>query len=313
VIGFVCLALMTGGATAVAAPRPAAPDERAPRSKFGLGIVALVVAWLVLCATAIPLLAGVKLRASQSDAARGDLPAALKDATQARDVEPWAFSPYEQAALVQEQAGNFPAARSWVEKAIDRDRDNWQLWLLAARIQVKLGAVADAKRSLARAKALNPRSCIWKPRGCEPSGPSKPSSPSGLALPRGKAEKTVRGTGRARVRVVFYDVAGHPDPQAIGATPPPGERFVAVKLGFENRGAKPVDTSAAVSIMDDRGGTHDPVSGPGLQPVLGRATIAPHVGIVGYTTFVIPASAKVRTVDVGPLGASGATAEFSVS
>jgi Flp pilus assembly protein TadD len=40
--------------------------------------------------------------------------------------------------------------------AISRSRDDWTLWLIAARIQTERGNVAAARRDLAQARRLNP-------------------------------------------------------------------------------------------------------------------------------------------------------------
>jgi len=86
----------------------------------------------------------------------------LKDALDSRSIQPWADSPYLQLALLEEQAGDLNRAHSWIRQAIDRDHNDWQLWLVAARIETRLGAVEEAARSLAEAKRLNPRSRLFQ-------------------------------------------------------------------------------------------------------------------------------------------------------
>ncbi len=86
---------------------------------------------------------------------------AYEEATGARQLQPWAASPYLQIALVQETAGNFPAGIEAVDAAIKRDPENWRLWLVRARIQTKAGQIAEARRSLSRAAELNPRSPLF--------------------------------------------------------------------------------------------------------------------------------------------------------
>jgi hypothetical protein len=163
VVGMVCLGLLTGPATAVPArPRVARDDERPPaRRRFAVGAVALVLGWLVICAEAIPLLAQMKLNDSQEAVAGGDGEDALSDALAARALQPWAASPYLQLALVHEEMGELPAARDWIGEAIDRDSEDWRLWLVAARIETKAGSPEDAERSLRRAAELNPRSPLF--------------------------------------------------------------------------------------------------------------------------------------------------------
>jgi len=122
-----------------------------------LGAAAIVAGWLLICAIALPLLSGIKVSASQDAVGRGDVAAAIKDAADARSIQPWAPTPYQQLALVEEQAGNLRDARAWIRKAIEHNPDDWALWLIAARIETVQGAVAAARRSLARARELNPR------------------------------------------------------------------------------------------------------------------------------------------------------------
>ena len=99
---------------------------------------------------------------SQAAVRRGDLGDALAAAKRARDIQPWAATPYLQLALVSEQAGALASARVWIDKAIARDRTDWRLWLASARIETRLGRVTAAERSLRRAVALNPRSPLLK-------------------------------------------------------------------------------------------------------------------------------------------------------
>ena len=94
--------------------------------------------------------------------ARSDLTSALKHANAARDIQPWAASPYLQLALVNEEAGALPRARHWINEAIDRDRLNWRHWLVLARLETKLGYPRVAADSVRRAAELNPRSPLFR-------------------------------------------------------------------------------------------------------------------------------------------------------
>jgi cytochrome c-type biogenesis protein CcmH/NrfG len=165
-VGFVALALTTGPATSPASqPRLAQPDERPPmgvRRRFGIGIAVLVLAWAMIGAQLIPLLAQRAIARSQAAAQRGDLADAEGQATAARDIQPWAASPYLQLALVAEQQGDLARARTRIDQALHRDPANWRLWLTAARIQTKLGDVRGAEQSLQRAVELNPRSPLFR-------------------------------------------------------------------------------------------------------------------------------------------------------
>jgi O-antigen ligase/polysaccharide polymerase Wzy-like membrane protein len=136
--------------------------ERGERSlRFALGAAALACAWLVICAQAIPWLASMKLSGSQAAVRSGNGDAAFNDAADAKRIQPWAASPYLQLALVEEASGHLAAARNWIDKAIERDRENWRLWLVAARLETKAGDIATAARTLERAASLNPRSPLF--------------------------------------------------------------------------------------------------------------------------------------------------------
>jgi hypothetical protein len=150
-VGIACLALLS---TATEGP-PARPRARL-RVAVALAGAALVVM------QAIPLVSRLRLDASEAAVQRGHTNAALHDALAARDVEPWAVSPYLQLALVTEQAGELANARGWIREALRRDDEDWRLWLVASRIEAKQGDVAAAAHSLAEAIALNPRSPLFR-------------------------------------------------------------------------------------------------------------------------------------------------------
>jgi Flp pilus assembly protein TadD len=46
--------------------------------------------------------------------------------------------------------------------AIDRDPADWRLRIVAARIEVRRGAINRARRQLSEARRLNPRSPIFR-------------------------------------------------------------------------------------------------------------------------------------------------------
>jgi tetratricopeptide (TPR) repeat protein len=153
-VGVLALALVTGPATGVEAQAAKRRGKRYILARLGFVGVALAV----VVSQMIPLLAQSDIQSSQSAAGRGDVSAALSRAHDARDWQPWAASPRLQEALVQEQAGHLQAARTAIEAAIARDRSDWHLWVVAARIDARMGARAAGLESLAEAKRLNPRS-----------------------------------------------------------------------------------------------------------------------------------------------------------
>ena len=181
VVAVMTLALLTGSATApvsvAGAPGLSSPlladrrliavDRRTPRrglrwpsGRLAAVAVALVGSVLVV-AQVVPLVADVRIRASQRAVARGDTGSAAHHALAARNLEPWAPTPYLQLALVAEQQRDLDAAHRWIGKAIDRDASDWRLWLVATRIELERGRVDAARRTLRRAVQLNPRSPLW--------------------------------------------------------------------------------------------------------------------------------------------------------
>jgi O-antigen ligase len=165
ILGLLCgpATLPTAGGRGAGIPEPQPPERQPPvRRRFPLVAAGLAVVWLLICAQAIPLLAQLQIGDSQEAARRGDRAGALGDAFAARNLEPWASSPYLQLALLKEEDAALQAARGWITKAIDRDREDWRLWLVAARIETKQGAIGAARASLAQAARLNPRSPLFQ-------------------------------------------------------------------------------------------------------------------------------------------------------
>jgi O-antigen ligase len=129
----------------------------APPPRFGLGVVTLLVAWAAAWAGGVVFLTEVKLGDSREAASAGDLKAAAQDARDAINIQPWAAGPRLQLALVEELAGDLDAAKLELDEAIERAPDNWQLWFVRTRLDVKSGQVGAARRDLDRARELNPR------------------------------------------------------------------------------------------------------------------------------------------------------------
>jgi hypothetical protein len=166
-VGVVCLALLTGAATVARVESPvSSPDggRRGRWSAVGWRAGLVVVALGLVLAQTIPLATELKIRASQKALKRGDAVAALSEARNARTYQGWAASPHLQVALVQESRGRLRSAREEIRTAIERDRSDWRLWAVASRIQEESGSIAEARRSYDTAKALNPRSPLFKPK-----------------------------------------------------------------------------------------------------------------------------------------------------
>ena len=159
VVGIAALGLIVGPATLddLGAERPV----RSKRSRIAAGVGLLGVAWLLICAQAIPWLATDKIEDSQAAVRRGNLNAALKDALDAKSLQPWAASTYVQIALVAETRGDLEASHHWISEAIQRNSRDWRLWLVASRIERKSGLHEQADRSYVKARSLNPRSPLF--------------------------------------------------------------------------------------------------------------------------------------------------------
>jgi tetratricopeptide (TPR) repeat protein len=121
----------------------------------------VAVCLVAICLEGLALMSQARLEESQAAAKRGDAAAAVSAAEDARALEPWASSPYLQIALLEEAEGNLQAARARIAEAIDRDPSNWRLWLVSARVDVNAGFIGEARKSLARARSLNPRSPLF--------------------------------------------------------------------------------------------------------------------------------------------------------
>jgi hypothetical protein len=153
-VGVFVLALLTGPATGTTSAAASA------RGRLAV-VVAVVAAGAIVAAEAVSLLTDVEVRRSQADVRAGNLRLARSHALDATKLEPWAATPYLQLGLVDEARGDPVSARAAIGKAIRRDDEDWRTWWIAARIDRRLGHAAAAARSLARARALNPRSALF--------------------------------------------------------------------------------------------------------------------------------------------------------
>jgi O-Antigen ligase/Tetratricopeptide repeat len=159
VVAILALGLLTGPATEPEFSGLQAVEARRGRPVFRIALAA--IAFGLIVAEAIPLLANMEVRKSQDSVNSGNLVEALDQAESARSIQPWAASPYLQLALVQELGGRTDEALVSIETALEHDQSDWRLWLVAARIQTKAGEIADARQSLAKARELNPKSQLF--------------------------------------------------------------------------------------------------------------------------------------------------------
>jgi tetratricopeptide (TPR) repeat protein len=162
-LGIVCVGVLTGPATLAGteAGRPAGL-RRAARVAIALLAVGLIVA------EAIPWMVDRQLRESREALAAGDGPAAETRALEARRIQPWAASPHLQLALVREHERDFEGARRAIARALELEPENWQLWVVAARLDAGAGNLRRARRELDRARELHPRSPLFPQEGVRP-------------------------------------------------------------------------------------------------------------------------------------------------
>jgi hypothetical protein len=164
-VAVVALGILVGRATAA----PRAPRDGSRRPALGrpltrrvLRTAGVAVALAAILCAAVPMLAQNRLDASQEAAARGDAAAAIEAADDARAVQPWASTPYLQLALLEEQRGNLGEANRQIGEALERDRSDWSIWLVAARVQTKAGFIGRGRRSLRQAERLNRKSQLFE-------------------------------------------------------------------------------------------------------------------------------------------------------
>jgi hypothetical protein len=114
-----------------------------------LAVAAIVPQFVVLSS-------GSHLRNSQAAFAAREPTKARSEALAAKAIEPWAATPYLELGFVAEAQGNFSTAAHWLDEAIDRSRRDYNLWLIATRIEVERGRAQAAVRDLHQACLLNP-------------------------------------------------------------------------------------------------------------------------------------------------------------
>jgi hypothetical protein len=153
------VAALALGSVAVAAS--ARSGERTP---LGWPVRAsLVVLALVAILVQLPgLVSTSRVRDSQKSFRAGDVEAALTEATEAADAEPWAASPFAQRALVEEASGRLKAAAVDARRAIEREPTNWRHRVVLARIEAKRGHTKVALREFRRGRELRPEATVFQ-------------------------------------------------------------------------------------------------------------------------------------------------------
>jgi O-Antigen ligase len=149
-------------AAAVAAGAMADPLTRAPRLLARAPVAAFAV---VAALIQVPALASTSAtRSSQREFNANKTQAALADANDAIQAEPWAAGPYVQRALVEESMDQLDAARLDLLRATKREPTNWRQPLLLARIDAERGDTAAALADYKRAKQLRPKGVYVNPQ-----------------------------------------------------------------------------------------------------------------------------------------------------
>ena len=152
------------GVSALALAHGTPVRERAPRPHWGVRAALASVVLVVLVFELVPLLAGHALLQSRRAAAEGRPVAARAAALRAHALKPWATAPLEQLALLAESRGNLAEAQRWADAARRANPDDWQVRLLAARVETRRGAIVPAREDLRAARRLNPRSPLFAGR-----------------------------------------------------------------------------------------------------------------------------------------------------
>jgi Tfp pilus assembly protein PilF len=91
----------------------------------------------------------------------GNFSKALTEAATAHRIEPEAATPWLQRALVLEQLDDVSGASQAIIQAEVRERNNWQIWLVASRIATEADQPTLALADYRRARSLNPTSPIF--------------------------------------------------------------------------------------------------------------------------------------------------------
>jgi tetratricopeptide (TPR) repeat protein len=188
----VALALLSGPAlgpkddTDAEASGEETADPAWRRSLLPWGLATIAAGLIAVLLAATIFLSHRQVSASQAAADDGDLAEAGEEARTAIALTPWAMEPRRQLALVQESAGDLETAAATAAEASDRAPDDWQIWLVRARIATQRGQIDEAEADLAEARRLNPRAALFSSlRGPLPPAPP-PNRPGAAAQSQGR-------------------------------------------------------------------------------------------------------------------------------
>jgi len=143
-----------------ASPEAAEPEARiSPRAGPGLGprLIGAALCLVALVAIGLPLAAARSVEESREQAAEENYEAALEDARDAIEIQPYAATPRIQEAVVLERLGLLDEAADAAREATARESTNWRLWLVLSRLEARRGDAEASVEALNRAESLFPR------------------------------------------------------------------------------------------------------------------------------------------------------------
>ena len=143
-------ALATGVALIVFRARPGSELVPGLRLRVAAGVVAALMAGAAFVG-----LVGSSALAASDDAAVAsppDLDEAADEARKAQDWAPWSSEPWQRLGEAQLGQGNLAGARESFQEAIDKEPDDWLLWLRLA----EASSGVEREAALREAERLNP-------------------------------------------------------------------------------------------------------------------------------------------------------------
>lgn len=149
--GVAAAGTLLGGALLLDARRARA-DELVFQKHKVASAGAAVAAVVVVAISVVTLAEAALLGRAREAFATGRHAAAADAARDAARVAPWAAEPWLVAAEAESAAGDAVAARRAAREGLERDANDWRLWLELARSSEG----AERERALARARSLNP-------------------------------------------------------------------------------------------------------------------------------------------------------------
>jgi hypothetical protein len=142
----ICAALLTA----------AAPSRGLSQDGYWLGIGTVAAAWVAIVAGGLVVLTQLELDQSRNAASANQIGDSIQRAQAAKTVLPWSSEPYTQLALLESDRGDLTQSLSYLRQALDRDPEDWRLWVIEASLQRRTGDAAASQAAYARAQSLSP-------------------------------------------------------------------------------------------------------------------------------------------------------------